>query len=54
MIYVLLPVLPTPAVEKTDALLRVKGADGWGVVNRGGGGGGENVSYWADHLLLDS
>ena len=31
------PILPTPAIEKTDELLKVKGADGWGVVNRRGG-----------------
>ena len=30
MIYILPPVLPTPAIEKTDELLKVKGADGWG------------------------
>ena len=39
MIYMLPPILPTPAIEKTVELLKVKGADGWGVVNRGGGGG---------------
>ena len=34
------PVLPTPAIEKTDELLKVKGADGWGIINRGVGGWG--------------
>ena len=37
MIYILLPVLPTPAVEKTDVLLKVKGADGWGSLTGGWG-----------------
>ena len=31
------PVLPTPAIKMIDELLKVKGADGWGVVNRRGG-----------------
>ena len=44
MIYMLPPVLPTPAVEKTDELLKVKGPDRWGVVNRRGG----IVNCWAD------
>ena len=35
MIYMLPPVLPTPAVEKTDELLKVKGADGWGSLTTG-------------------
>ena len=30
MIYILPPFLPTLAIKKTDEILLVKGADGWG------------------------
>ena len=37
MIYILQPVLRTPAIEKTDELLKVEGVDGYGSLTGLGG-----------------
>ena len=48
MIYILLPVGPTPAIEKTDDLLKVKGMDGYGSLTWGWGGGVVNFRSLTD------